>query len=240
VAGKTRDWQLFARAGECFVPRAVLEEIEFLCNRASEPDIERAAREFSRFYPESGWHSTLSIATHPALKRTEAQALSHKAQLSFTVAQTAYGLSRNRSDCLVVLVANDQSLMQRIRLIDAPNLCAIPLAAMMVWCRTLRRPAVVSTQMQVMRQPVTVAGGMNTVGKLPRSTASPVRVPPPAVKCLQPRPLPQRHALRLQQTFYNLLTLLLVASVVLGVWRVIEPASFERFWQQLPIVGRQQ
>lgn len=181
----------------------------------------------------------MSIATHPALKRTEGQALSHKAQLSFTVAQTAYGLSRNRPDNLVVLVANDQSLVQRVRLIDAPNLCAIPLAALMVWCRTMRRPAVVSTQMQVMRQPLAVAGGMNTVSNVTRSTA-PVQTSFSTAKRVQPRPLAHPPSLRLQQTFYNLLTLVLVVAVVLGAWRIIEPTSFDRFWQQLPIVGRQQ
>lgn len=49
VAGKTREWQMFARAGECFVPRAVLEEIEFLCKRASNPILSGQLENFPAF-----------------------------------------------------------------------------------------------------------------------------------------------------------------------------------------------
>lgn len=238
LAGTTRDWQLFSRVGACYVPRAVLEEMEFLCNRASEPEVGRVAREFSQFYPTSGWQSTLSIATHPSLRPAPGQNLSSKARLSLSVAQTAYGLSRNRSEALVVLVANDQSLIQRLRIIDAPNLCGLPMAALLQWSRTLRRPLVVTNHLQMMRAPVGVVGGMTTVSPSMRSTTVQRSAPVPSKRTVTRRPQQAHHSLRLTQTFYNLLTLLLVALLGLGIWRVVQPASFNEFWKQLPIPGK--
>lgn len=238
LAGRTRDWQLFSRVGTCYVPRAVLEEMEFLCNRASEPEVERVAREFSQFYPTSGWQPSVSIATHPSLRPAPGQSLSSKARLSLAVAQTAYGLSRNRSEALVVLVANDQSLIRRLRIIDAPNLCGIPMTALVQWGRTLRRPLVVTNHLQMMRSPVGVVGGMTTVSPSMRSATVQRAAAAPSKRTVTRRPPAAPHSLRIAQAFYNLLTLLLITLLGLGIWRVVQPASFEQFWQQLPIPGK--
>lgn len=251
LAGKTREWQDFARVGECFVPRVVLEEIEFLQHRASEPDAERTAREFTRFYPDSGWKSSLSIASHPALKAAPGQAMSSKARLSLSVAQTAYGLSRNRPEALVVLVANDQGLMQKLRMIDASNLCGIPVSALLQWSRTLRRPAVIATQMQTMRSPVEAGSrsmgnraatessvyrptARSTHRSATRATSRTTAVRSTSVQRAATRQSTAPSSARLGSLLYNLLTLAIVAAAILGVWRIIAPDSFGLFWQQLP------
>lgn len=246
LSGKTRDWENFSRLGECFVPRVVLEEIEFLCQRASEAETEQTAREFSRFYPESGWHSALSIASHSALKPTEGHQQSHKARLSLSVAQTAYGMSRNRPDALIVLVTQDQNQLQRLRIIDAPNLCGLTLAAFLQWSRTLRRPAPLTQQLQVMRSeksalaaPTAIpslraAPRAMTAARAARSTTS-LRPTPTPIRRPPARRSSPRSSLRLGQIFFNLLTLSLVAIGGLFVWQLITPTSFNTFWQQLPI-----
>lgn len=236
LAGNTRDWQTFSRVGECFVPKVVLEELEFIANGGAEAEAERVAREFSRFYPESNWKPTHSIATHPSLKPAAGHDLSKKARHSLAVAQTCYGLARNRPEGLVVLVSNDQPLVQRLRQLETPNLCGVPLAAFLQWTRSNRRPAVVTQQLQAVRP---------AAGVVP--TATPRRATPTAPRptvvsqssrSQSARPAPAssgRRSLRLQQTFYNLVSLALLALVIGGFWRVASPATFARFWQQLPI-----
>jgi rRNA-processing protein FCF1 len=233
ISSGEREWREFSRIGDCFVPRAVLEEIQHLCDRATETSQEQVAREFSRFFPVGGWKSTLSIATHPALKPAEGHELSKRARLALTVAQTAYGLARNRSDALVVLVANDQGLMQRIRGLGVANLSTIPLVALVQWGRTGRKPPVVTHQLQAMRT-TTSTTVPATVGKPPRAVASPpakpITTPSPAVR------RSTRPALRIPiaSIFFNLLTVAMVGAVAALFWHLLFPHSFAKFWNQLP------
>jgi len=231
LAGNTREWQGFSRIGECFVPKAALEEMEFLCHRAVEPKLEQVAREFARFYPTSGWKAVLSIATHPALKPTEGHALSKKARLALVVAQAAYGVARNHPEGVVVLVANDQALLQRLRSLAMPNLCGIPLAAWLQWTRSLHRPAVVTQQIQAMRSPVGNAVGVHRSTK-PTTPSRQAAVAQPSPSYAPRTPSP---SWRLRQKFYNLLTLAIALVVVGSLWRAVSPVSFAQFWRQLPI-----
>ncbi|MGA7935545.1 MAG: PIN domain-containing protein [Kovacikia sp.] len=228
MGGATREWHEFSRIGECFVPKVILEEINFLTERASEPTQEQTAREFVRFYPESGWKSVSSIATHPSLKPAEGHALSKRARLTLTLLQSAYGLARNRPDGLVVIVSSDQGLMQRVRVLETPNLCAIPVVALVQWSRSERKPPVVIHQLQVMRSAVGVAASKPT-------GAGPLTQPKAAVAHQNETRRSTRPAFRLPiaKIFYNMLTVAIVALAVLALWRVVFPASFEQFWQQI-------
>ncbi len=235
LSSSEREWREFARVGDCFVPRAVLEEIQNLCDRASESSQEQTAREFSRFFPVGGWKSTLSIASHPSLKPAEGHELSKKARLALTVAQTAYGLARNRPDALIILVANDQGLMQRIRGLGIANLCPIPLVALVQWGRTGRKPPIVTHQLQAMR---------TTAGKATLVTASqPTRaVTPSPAKNTPTYSAPVRRSTRpplripIANIFFNLLTLAIMGGLVAVAWYMISPRSFTQFWRQLPFV----
>ncbi len=233
MAGSRREWQEFSRVGSCFVPEAVLEEMRFLCDRAVESSHEQTAREFFRFFPESGWRTTGLVESHPMLQPPEGHALSKKARLALTVAQSAYGLARNRSDALVILVANDLGLMQRLRSLDVHNLCAIPLMALVQWSRTERKPPVVAHQLQTMRFPVGAAASP-TSSRVSRATPPGRTATPPS------RPVPARRSpqkpfrVPFVKIFFNLLTLGIVAIATLAVWRVLHPPSFAQFWRQLP------
>ncbi|UBF23890.1 hypothetical protein K9N68_19280 [Kovacikia minuta CCNUW1] len=232
MGGGVREWREFSRIGECFVPKIILEEINFLTDRASDPTQEQTAREFVRFFPESGWKSAAAIATHPSLKPAEGHNLSKRSRLTLTLVQAAYGLARNRPDGLVVIVSSDQGLMQRLRALETPNLCAIPVVALVQWTRSERKPPIVIHQLQAMRSTVGAV-----VGDPPSRTSR--SIPSSPVRSVVSKPVTTRRAARpsfrlpIAKIFYNLLTLGIVAIAVLAVWRVVFPASFDQLWQQL-------
>ncbi|MGI0487789.1 PIN domain-containing protein [Pantanalinema rosaneae CENA516] len=246
LAGRTRDWQEFSRTGECYVPRAVLDEMAVLKDHAPEPEIESIAREFDRFYPQSGWKEATAIADHESLKPAAGHTLSKKARLSTTVLQHVYGLAERRSDALVVLVANDQPLLKRLPALDMPNLCGLPLPALINWSRTQRRPPVVTHHMQDMKKsPAQVA---SNVAARPTSTSGPKAIAKPSAGV---QPLPNRptsvtpeqwDARRPKRQFpikplvSNLVSLLVLAFIAGGIWRFAHPSSFAQVWNQLPFV----
>lgn len=238
MASGVRHWQEFSRLGECFLPKAVLEEIQMLCEHAIEPAQARTAKEFVRFFPESGWKATTSIAQHPALKPAEGHTLSKKSRLSLVTAQAAYGLARNRPEGLVVVAANDQGLIQRLRMLNTPNLCGLPLTVLVQWSRSARKPPVVANQLHAMRLMVgavtpSVSRSLNKV--TPTVAAAQPKVSQPAQSLNRPA---VRRSFRPAQVFYNLLTVTIMAIAILAAWRVVHPASFNKLWQQIPFLGQ--
>jgi hypothetical protein len=233
MASSVRHWQEFSRLGECFLPKAVLEEIQMLCSHAIEPTQERTAREFVRFFSESGWKATASIAQHVALKPTEGHTLSKKTRLSLATAQAAYGLARNRPEGLVVVAANDQGLVQRLRMLNTPNLCGMPLTVLIQWSRTARKPPVVANQLHAMRLMV----GATTAASS-QTAPTPLARSQPSQSTQNKGYRSARRVFRPAQIFYNLLTLAIVLIAILAVWRVVHPASFNQLWQQLPFLGQ--
>jgi len=234
IAGNLRDWQTISPVGKCLVPKAVLEEMENLSQTAPEATTEHAAREFVRFFPTSEWQITQSLASHPSLKEAEGHTLSKKARLSLTVAQTVYGLARNHPDALVLLVANDATLVQRLKDLDVTNLCGIPYTALVQWARTQRRPILVTQQLQVMRPESGVVGGAThspAIANRPAAQSSPS--PVADARSASSRRPPWR--LRFGNLFFNLLNLAIGVVVVAALWRTISPASFNQFWRQLPL-----
>jgi hypothetical protein len=232
MGGGTREWREFSRIGECFVPKAILEEINFLTGRASDPTQEQTSREFVRFYPESGWKSVSAIATHPSLKPAEGHNLSKRARLTLTLIQSAYGLARNRPDGLVVIVSSDQGLMQRLRALETPNLCAIPVVALVQWSRSERKPPVVIHQLQAMRSTVGATATANSSKQTKTISSTPAK----AATFNQSetrRSTKPAFRLPIAKIFYNVLTIATVAILVLALWRVAFPTSFKQFWQQL-------
>jgi hypothetical protein len=268
LAGGTRQWPEITRLGECFIPEAGLEAIKMLCDRASEPEIESKAREFMRFFETSGWQTTNAISEHPSLQPAAGHALSQRARLALEVLQNCYGLAHRRSDSLVILIANDQPMLQRVLGLNRPNLCGIPLAALVQWSRTQRRPATVNHHLQLMRstapaateaaQPKEVSAPHSLPTKQNTSRQTAARQisahqrsasPPPApapVRSSTPRPRAStsspprriRRSFRLSSFLANLITLAVLTIVGGALWRFIHPASFNQFWQQLPFVGR--
>jgi rRNA-processing protein FCF1 len=244
MASGVKHWQEFSRIGECFIPKAVLEEIQLLCDHATEPTQSRTAKEFIRFFPQSGWKATTSIAQHSALKPAEGHTLSKKSRLSLTTAQAAYGLARNRPEGLVVVAANDQGLIQRLRMLNTPNLCGLPLTVLVQWSRSARKPPVVANQLHLMRltvgavAPVASRATPSAVGARPRPSQPVQSYSQSVVRQPAARQPAARRSFRPGQIFYNLLTVALVAIAVLAAWRVLHPTTFNKLWQQIPVLGQ--
>ncbi len=150
-AASTREWLGFSRVGSCQIPKIIHEEMRFLHNRTPDPDLERVAREFSRFYKTSDWKISDEVAHHPALKSATGEALTKRTRIALAVARCAYGLATENPTNLVVLVASDRSLLQRIYDMKIPNLCAINGATLLQWSQTGQRPIAVIQKIQQMR-----------------------------------------------------------------------------------------
>lgn len=150
LAGKMRDWQEFSRLGECYLPQVIVEEIRFLSNRAPDPSQELTAREFIRFYHNSGWHITNAHAEHPALKPTPGSSMSQRARLALSVSYSAFGMSLEHPGGLVVLVANEQPLLQRVQGLNVRNLCGISVSNLLEWARYNRQPITVAQRLRAL------------------------------------------------------------------------------------------
>ena len=245
LARKTREWQEFSQRGECFLPLVVLDELRFLCNRAPTAEQEQTAREFSRFYPDSGWQKTAVQKSHPALKPASGQALSKKARQSLAVSQCAYGLSQDHFSRLVVLVTNDQLLLERVQALGAPNLCGITAAALLQWGRTRKQPSAV---FQCLRMMETRASAMGT---LPLRQLSVTRTTTPS-KTIPIKGADTTHTGQLQrpvsmrpssgsQLISSVLALAGVAIAGFFLWGLLQPANFNQVWQHLglpPLPGQ--
>lgn len=258
IVGKTGEWQEFSRVGRCFVTPQVLEEIKSLASQAVEPEQEQTAREFYRFYPKSGWQSSILRASHAAIQPASGAAASKRARLSFNLAEAAYGLAQHQPKELVVLVSNDHSLLQRVKSLEVPNLCSIPVSALVLWARTQRRPAIVNQQFRQMMggtsapvastraaQPMiasrpvarSTTAETSTATKSARSTA-----PTTAVRSSKPNTRPAKVRTEvpgvdtlkqfISQSISFILATIALITIVTVAWRTFHPTSFNRFWQQ--------
>ncbi len=231
LASKTLNWQEFAKLGECYVSASGLEQIEFMCDRASEPETERAAREFMRFYPTSGWKKTSKTAEHPALKPAPGHKLSKRARIVMDALGCAYALALRYPDRLIVVVANEQPLLQQVTGLQTKNLCGLPVPALLQWVRSQRRPPVITHHVQQMRstQGGNKTGPSDAVGRYPNAD--------------QGWDAPKRRwaiwrSLNTSGIFSTVISWMMLL-VLIGVgWRIVNPVSFNQFWQQLPLVGK--
>lgn len=150
-SASTRDWLGFSRVGACYLPKIIQEEMRFLHERAPDPDIERVAREFQRFQKTADWKVTDVVAYHPMLKSATGEAYTKRVRVSLAVARCAYGLSQANPTKLVVLVASDRNLLQRIYDMQVPNLCSINGGTLLNWSQAGQRPVAVIQKIQQMR-----------------------------------------------------------------------------------------
>ena len=155
------EWREFSRVGSCYVPQVAYEEMKLMFDRSPDPDLERIAKSFNRFYASSGWQITDVNAHHPSLKVGSGQALTRRARVSLAVGRCAYGLSQAFPSSLIILVSRDRSLLQRLYEVPVVNLCGITGESLLQWSRTGQRPIAVSQKFQQFR----------TAYNLPPSTA---------------------------------------------------------------------
>ncbi len=147
MAGRTQVWQEYAKVGSCYIPEVVYDEIDRLTDKAVEKAQEQVAREFMRFFENSGWIATDAQETHRALEPS-IKNQSKPAMLVVATAQCVYGLATLHQDSLIVFVSNSQPLLKRMASVGAPNLCGITGAMLLNWARKAERPAAATQQLQ--------------------------------------------------------------------------------------------
>ncbi len=245
----TREWQEYSRIGACYLPQVVHEEIEFLSGRAPEPEAEKTAREFLRFFPNSGWQLTNAHATHPAFTPPGGSNMSKQARLVVAVAQCTYGFALENNDNLVVFVSNTQPILQRIPSLGMPNLCGITAAALLQWVRTGQRPPAVTQQLQIFSSSEGVQGNGQVKAAGNRQSSDPTSpAPTMAGPASADRATPSSSGRRgpggglLSRLIGGAVALVLIAGLGLVAWRFVQKASFDQFWHQmgLPALPGQQ
>lgn len=240
MSRNSREWEEYSHIGTCYVPQVAYEEIEFLTGRATEPEIEKVAREFMRFFPNSGWEITNTHATHPAITPPAGSNLSKQARLVVSIAQCAYGFALEQTDSLVVFVSNTQSILQRIPSLGSPNFCGVTRAAFLQWVRTGEQPPAVTQQIQIFSSSAEMGSnnGARFGGETSKSAvASPAPTmtgPASADRAASSQSRSRRGGTGvLSRAIASLVSLFIVAVLGLAAWRLIQPASFDRFWKQI-------
>ena len=227
IGSSIREWQEYSRIGNCYLPQIIYEEIEFLTGRAPEPNVEKTAREFTRFFPESGWQLTNAHAVHPTINPAAGQNLSKQARLVVSVAQCMYGFAQENPDKLVVFVSNSQPILQRVPGLNTANLCGITTAALLQWVRTKQRPPAVTQKLQ------TFSNSPNSEeNSQPQPVTSSTTMTGPASAAQTPaKSRPSSNNL-VSKIVGTLVSLLIFAILGLTAWRFIQPQSFNQFWRQ--------
>lgn len=233
-AATPSEWREFSRVGSCYVPQVVYEEMKLTFDRSPDPDLERIAKAFNRFYATSGWRITDVSGHHATLKAGSGQALTRRSRVSLAVGRCAYGLAENTPGSLVVLVTKDRALLQKLYEIPAINLCGITVDNLLQWSRTGQRPVPVSQKLQQFRaatgtQPVGTTGTSETYQR-----TSPTRLTEKPVSSSVSRRT--RPAVMTPDWLPDLVSLLLAAAglAVAGylIWLVINHGNIRRFFEE--------
>ncbi len=226
------EWREFSRAGSCYLPQVVYEEMKLKFDRSPDPDLERIAKAFTRFYPTSGWRITDASGHHAALKVGSGQALTQRSRISLAVGRCAYGLAEATPGSMVVLVTKDRGLLQRLYEIPEVNLCGITVESLLQWSRTGQRPIPVSQKLQQFRatygiQPTGTTGTSQTYQ---RTTPNRSNAPAPA----KPERVRRRDVALTPDWLPDLVSLLLAAAglAIAGylIWLVLN-GDIQKFFQ---------
>ncbi len=240
LAGKTPHWQEWARFGQCVIPQAVEDEIQFLSRQAPDPNQESIAREFLR-YRSAGDFQVTAASALVGSTAPEGQSLSKRARLEQTIAECAYALAKHQVGTLVIVVSDARTVVRRIQDLGIPNLCAISLAELRTWIRQQDRPKAVEQAIQRMPGPPIPASPLKS-GATPGTSS---QSPPP----LQPLPSTQtqtqtrkskpkgsgfwRFIQRTWATITLLIALGLLAGSGLVAWRLLDPVGSQPLWDRL-------
>lgn len=240
LTGRTRDWSLFDQIGTCFIPQVVMEEIQFLCTRAVNPEEETKAREFSRFMDNNNWQINQLLAEHPSFIPPDGQNMSKNARLTQSIAKSVYGLAQEYPSQLVVLVSNQQTLTNDIERLNINNLTTLTLAQFTQWLRTKQRPINVSEKMQKM---ITEGfAGAKVQPSPPQLSQSQPK--PQQINIITPSPTNKKEYVRESKVIVrkpgcfanfisSILAILGFSLAGLILWYLIQPNSFNQFWENM-------
>lgn len=234
LAGRTRDWSQFTQVGNCLIPQTVMEELEFLTNRAVEPQEEQIAREFLRFLPDSTWEVDNSQQSHPSFTKKDGENLSKSARLQIAILESVYGIAVENPDKLVVFVANQSNLRENIDNLEQNNLTSLPLTQFIQWLRTKQNPVNITLKLQkfdsLKNTSIPAKTSKKTVNQSSQSILNSKSLyessyqPQAKVKKSKTNPL--------APIISSILAL--GSFIVIGglAWYFIQPSSFREFWQK--------
>lgn len=237
-AASPSEWREFSRVGSCYVPQVVYEEMRLLFDRSPDPDLERIAKSFNRFYASSGWKITDAHAHHPALKVASGQALTRRARVSLAVGRCAFALSQDFPNSLVVLVSKDRSLLQRLSEVPATNLCSITTESLLQWSRTGQRPIAVSQRFQKFRTTHGLGASTSAVGQAYQPTSPTRTTTRVATQTIKPAPLRNsvRNSVATPDWLPDVISLLLaIAGLAIAaylIWFLISSDVLKKYWPQ--------
>jgi hypothetical protein len=151
-------------------------------------------------------------------------------------------LAQQHPASLVVLVASDRSILQRIYDIQTPNLTAIPGSTLLNWSRTGQRPVAISQKLQQMKaagtfHPAPVITTTKSNVKPPTTTAR-VKPPPPPKRS---PPAPHRrptsrpmvsNPVDMGQLFTGLSAFAALAIAGVLIWLIFFSEGFRQFREQ--------
>lgn len=224
LAGREKEWSQYQSLGSCYLPQVVLEELEFLTQRAVLPEEEQTARAFARFFPNSGWQIHQGMTAHQALQPLAGENLSKNVRLQSAIAQSIYDLSINNPDKLVVFICNQGNLRQNLDKIKPRNFTSLTLAQFNQWLRTKEKPATVTQIIEQLTNPSDSPSFTSSNYPHKQKKTSPTSLPRTKKTSSKTNPL--------STIISSLLALGALTVAVMLSWYLIQPDSFQKFWQQ--------
>lgn len=233
LMGKTRDWELFEQLGTCFIPQIVKEEIDFLCKRATEPEQEKTAREFTRFLSKSNWKINNLIADNPNFTVLNGEENSKNARLQQAIAKSIYGLAKENNEQLIVLISNQKNLRNEIENLNINNLTTLTLVQFTQWLRTKQLPINVSEKIQKINTKNLTTEEI-TINKKETFPTQKKVIPSNSVNSITPstKAKVKPKSKLIQNLIAYLMAIIGFTLVILTLWYFLQPNSFNQFWQK--------
>ena len=228
LAGKTRDWNEFNTVGSCLIPQLIIEELDYLTKRATNPDDEKTAREFMRFFPDSGWQTSMITSPHASLSASEGENMSKNARLQLATAESVSAIALSNSDKLIVFVANNNNLKNQIEELNISNLSTLTLTQFTQWIRTKQLPINVSQKKSSLS-----SNNKEILTSTP--TAKPKKSSNQRAYTYQSRAKVKKKENPLSFIIPSVLTVAGVLFVGILSWYLVQPDSFNQFLEKIGI-----
>lgn len=233
LSGSTRDWVDFGSHAQCYLPEVVLQELNFLTQRAVTPKEEKIAREFNRFFPDSGWEITSTMSAHPAISPKETESISKQARLIVAIAESVYDLALRNSEEIVVLVSSNGNLKRDLLETGIKNLAVISSAQLKQWIRYNEIPMAVT---DIIEQ--SSVEGNNSASPPKIKKDSPSRQINPSSRRNNNIRNSSNTKVKSKESFLQIIKsgFLAIGSLIITVgvaWYFIAPESFSQMWERM-------
>ncbi|MCS6942023.1 MAG: hypothetical protein NZ901_04175 [Geminocystis sp.] len=235
LSGLAKDWVDFSRLGHCYLPEVVWREVEFLTLRAVTEKEEKIAREFTRFFPDSGWQIISDMSPLPMANILEGMDMSKKARLLMGIAETVYDFTLKNPQELIVLVTSETNLKTQLKQLNLKNLAIITPNQLKNWLKTGVTPPTIAETAAACDYTIAPPSPQPTDTNHPRlllqNTSSNVFFPATRRR--------QRGENPLFIVIHSISAIVFLLVAVGLTWYLISPQSFQDFLR-LPLPGNSQ